>query len=104
MMEVIRTKLMKKIVMKREEAEKWTGAGPHVLVEKGIKFTLALGTSMLWIFCSIHVHAENETSPASLVSMQSQPFKRPIEVLKAMYMSVIIRALKFSYTPTSFHM
>ncbi|KAL4282620.1 hypothetical protein GQ457_16G009370 [Hibiscus cannabinus] len=87
MMEVIRTKLMKKIVMKREEAEKWIGAGPHVLVEKGIKFTLALGTSMLWIFYNIHVHAENGTLLASLVFMQSQPFKSPIEALKAMYMS-----------------
>ncbi|KAK8624000.1 hypothetical protein V6N13_065359 [Hibiscus sabdariffa] len=53
--------------------------GPHVPVENGIKFTLALGTSMLWIFCNIHVLAENGTSLASLVSMQSQPFKKPIE-------------------------
>ncbi|KAK8696106.1 hypothetical protein V6N13_001245 [Hibiscus sabdariffa] len=34
---------------------------PHVLVEKGIKFMLALDTNMLWILCNVHVHAENET-------------------------------------------
>ncbi|KAK8691228.1 hypothetical protein V6N13_074746 [Hibiscus sabdariffa] len=61
MMEVIRTKLMKKVVSKREEAEKWPGplcgAGPHVQVEKDIKFKVVLDTSMLWTLCSIHVHA-----------------------------------------------
>ncbi|KAL4318980.1 hypothetical protein GQ457_18G014420 [Hibiscus cannabinus] len=91
MMEVIRTKLMKKVVSKREEAEKWPGplcgVGPHVLVEKDIKFKVVLDTSMLWTLCSIHVHAGGGTSVESPVSMQSQQFKRPIENLKTMSMS-----------------
>ncbi|KAK8625782.1 hypothetical protein V6N13_056942 [Hibiscus sabdariffa] len=100
MMEVIQTKLLKKVVSKREEAEKWPGVGPHVLVEKDIKFKVVLDTSMLWILCRIHVHAGGGTSVESLVSMQSQQFNRPIENLKTMSMSATTRALKLPYTPT----